>query len=39
MAAGTHRVEWDGAGAPAGVYFLRATAGGRVVTQATTRVQ
>ena len=38
MAAGAHQVRWDGAVAP-GLYFLRATAGGRVATQATTVVR
>ena len=38
MEAGAHEVRWDGNAAP-GQYFLRATADGRVVTQATTVVR
>ena len=38
MAAGDHQVRWDGSAAP-GLYFVRATAGGRVATQATTVVR
>lgn len=38
MTAGDHQVRWDGAAAP-GLYFVRATAGGRVATQATTVVR